>query len=408
MFFILMDTNKFKNNIRKYYLYQIFYGVLFAVPTIVVFWQNNWLNLTQIMILQSLYAVSVIILEIPTWYFADMFGRKFSLLLAWIVYPIWYLVYWLWQNLFHFFMAEFCLALAFSFLSWAESALIYDSLKASNRESEYKKIYWNWYFLNIIFVWISWILWWLIVKYWLWNWFEKIDNFRLSLFASVPFLAMMIPVALSMKEPIHEKFIVQKNYFKDIWLIIKGSILKKEKLLWLIIYSWVIYWFYQSALWFYQPYFDLTWIDIVYFWIIFASFQIFTAIAWKFSYNIEKKLWAKYSIIMLVFLVWIGYILMWSFVYWFSFSFCFIQQFIRWFYKITISDYINKLTDSSIRATVLSIQSLFWRLIYALIIPTFWLVADIFSLKQALIIIWITSLVFWWSLLFVLHKKKII
>lgn len=54
-----------------------------------------------------------------------------------------------------------------------------------------------------------------------------------------------------------------------------------------------------------------------------------------------------------------------NFIYLFSFSFAFIQQFVRGFSKPVITDYINKLVSSDIRATVLSAQNLVGRLFYA-------------------------------------------
>jgi hypothetical protein len=55
-----------KNNIWKLYLYKILSGMLFSVPIMVLFWQQNGLSLTDIMILQSIFAIFVVILEIPT------------------------------------------------------------------------------------------------------------------------------------------------------------------------------------------------------------------------------------------------------------------------------------------------------------------------------------------------------
>jgi hypothetical protein len=52
-----------------------------------------------------------------------------------------------------------------------------------------------------------------------------------------------------------------------------------------------------------------------------------------------------------------------------------------------LKDYINRLTSSDIRATVLSIRSLIVRAFFAVIAPFFGWIADVLSLSQALIII---------------------
>lgn len=44
--------HKLQKNIWKFYLYNIFTGMFFAVPVFVLFWQENGLNLTEVMLLQ--------------------------------------------------------------------------------------------------------------------------------------------------------------------------------------------------------------------------------------------------------------------------------------------------------------------------------------------------------------------
>lgn len=76
------EKNKLKSNIWKFYLFDIFAAMIFAVPIIVLFWQDNGLSLTQVMILQSIFSLMIVILEIPTGYFADIYGRKNVLFLS--------------------------------------------------------------------------------------------------------------------------------------------------------------------------------------------------------------------------------------------------------------------------------------------------------------------------------------
>ena len=63
-------------------MFEICAAMFFEIPIIVLFWQQNGLSLTDIMILQSLFSIFLIIFEIPTGYFADVFGRKKALLIA--------------------------------------------------------------------------------------------------------------------------------------------------------------------------------------------------------------------------------------------------------------------------------------------------------------------------------------
>ncbi|MBS1266681.1 MAG: hypothetical protein MAG795_00649 [Candidatus Woesearchaeota archaeon] len=75
-------TKNIKNNIIKLYVYNFILGLMLFAPIVVLFWQQNGLSLTQIMVLQSLYSVCVILFEIPTGYFADVHGRRKSFVLG--------------------------------------------------------------------------------------------------------------------------------------------------------------------------------------------------------------------------------------------------------------------------------------------------------------------------------------
>lgn len=52
----------------------------FFVPVIVLFWNENGLDSLDIYLLQSLFALAVVLLEIPTGLLADRVGRRASLL----------------------------------------------------------------------------------------------------------------------------------------------------------------------------------------------------------------------------------------------------------------------------------------------------------------------------------------
>lgn len=53
---------------------------------------------------------------------------------------------------------------------------------------------------------------------------------------------------------------------------------------------------------------------------------------------------------------------------------------------MVLQDYINKLVSSDIRATVLSLQSLMFRLVFVIVGPLMGWVADIYSLSAALLL----------------------
>lgn len=394
----MTNSNKLRQNLWKFYLYNIFSSMFFFVPIMVLFWQDNGLSLTEVMLLQSIFAICTVILEIPSGYFADLFGRKKSLLVASITGLLAIFIYSIGISFLHFIIAEVFFAINVSFTSGTTTAFIYDTLQDLGEEKNYKKVWGNILFYGLIALAFSNIL----------GGFLGSINFRYSLYASLPFFVMMIPLVLSMEEPKRDKIVVEKGYLKLLILSIKEIIIKNKKLRWIIVYSGVIYAFNQSALWLYQPYFKLSGLKIVYFGLVFALFQLVAAFSSKYAYILEKKLGTKFSLVLLTFLVSGSFLLMSNFIFLFSFSFCFIQQFVRGFKKIIISDYINQLAPANMRATTLSAESFVGRLVYAVIVPLFGLVADIYTLKQSLLLIGITALLSGLIIIFILKRDKVI
>jgi len=252
---------KLKSNIWKFYLFQAFSALAFFVPVIVLFWQENGLNLTQIMILQSLFSLTVVLLEVPSGYFADVFGRKESLIFASSFLTIGIFTYSLGYNFYQFLIAEILWAFGVSFVSGTDSAFIYDTLKDLKQEKLYKKIMGNAVFCYLIATSIASVIGGFIGKI----------NFRWTFYAMLPFRILLIPLSISLKEPKRHKRIFERGYLFELLKVLKNSLIKNEKIRWLIIYSAIIAGFNSAVLWLYQPYFKLTGFGYFLFWICFCS-----------------------------------------------------------------------------------------------------------------------------------------
>jgi ABC-type multidrug transport system fused ATPase/permease subunit len=66
---------------------------------------------------------------------------------------------------------------------------------------------------------------------------------------------------------------------------------------------------------------------------------------------------------------------------------CFLIGRVAWGFLSTLtSDLVNRMTTSDIRATVLSIRALGWRLLFAIVSPFIGYAADVWSIQQALLL----------------------
>jgi len=109
------------------------------MPIVVLFYQENGLSMSQIFLLKSIYSIAMVATELPSGYLADVWGCRRTILRGPIMGAIGILVYSLSASFASFVFAEIILGVGFSFVSGADSAMLYDSLKAENREDEYIK-----------------------------------------------------------------------------------------------------------------------------------------------------------------------------------------------------------------------------------------------------------------------------
>jgi hypothetical protein len=157
-----------------------------------------------------------------------------------------------------------------------------------------------------------------------------------------------------------------------------------------------------------QPYLQLSGITVFYIGIIFAGFNLFAAVISRFAHRIEERIGQKITLWILFLLLCLGFLLMGNFVFLLSFLFAFLHQFTRAMARIILNDYVNRYTKSSVRATVLSAKSLVERLLYAIILPLFGYLADVYSIVQAMTVAGITVFCIGIIIIVILYKDKVL
>lgn len=377
------DSRLFEKNIPKIYLFQIFKNaIVLAIPTVVLFWQDNGLSFVQIMVLQALFAAAVILLEVPTGYLADVAGRRLSMILSGGAMILAATVYGLGHNFAQFLIAEILIASSLALASGADSAIVYDSLKEVKREEEFKKIWGR-------------CTWWMMASS---AFFGLIGSFFAGISLRTPFFVaaivsiVLIPIALSLYEPHHYRRVFKRNYLVEILETARTALVKNKELRRLIVFSAFIHFILQSAFWLYQPYIKAAGVDIVYFGAIFAAINIFAALVSNFTHAFERKLKPIYWLILMPVLVGGSYILMGLFVYAASVLLILAQQAVRGFSRVIFEDSINRLTDSERRATTLSLHSMAQRLPYALLLPLVGWATDVYGIAEAFIAMGVVGL----------------
>ncbi len=361
------------SNIWKLYIIKVARSAMFMMPIITLFFQERGLTMLEVMLLQSIFAIVVVLLELPSGYLADIFSRKTLITLALFFASLGDLLYGFSYGFWMMLVSELLLAVAGAFLSGADSALLYDSLKSAQKENEYLKYESRLFSSSNIAEATGAIL----------GGFIAVYSMTATFFLSAFVIFLSIPIALSLKEPPREKIPKDKKHLKEIFKIIKFAIHSNKRIKWLIIYSSAVGASTLSAVWLLQPYFKLLDIPIAYFGILWATFNASAAVFALFAYKIEKSLGLKNTLIFLALAPMLAHITLYKFAYLWVLIFVFLYYISFALSGPIIKDYINREIDSKIRASVLSVHSLFSRFVFIVFSPLIGYFADIYSLQNA-------------------------
>jgi len=130
---------------RQFYRFAL-YGFLknlrFFDPFIILIFREGGLSFLQIGLLYSIRDLATNILEIPTGVYADAFGRRRSMVMAFLSYTCSFVIFYLFQDFYMYALAMVLFACGEAFRSGTHKALILEYLKL-NHMSEYKVAYYG-------------------------------------------------------------------------------------------------------------------------------------------------------------------------------------------------------------------------------------------------------------------------
>ncbi len=362
-----------QSNILKLYIIKIAKWFMLFMPIVVLFYKDNGLEMRHIFILQAIYSIAIVALEIPSGYIADVLGRKITLVLGTILGFFGFLTYSFSYGFVGFLIAEVILGLGQSLISGADSALLYDSLLESGKKNKYIKYEGRMVSIGNFAEAIAGILGGLLATL----------SFRYPYYAQTIVALCGIPAALLLVEPVRHKKLV-KMKFTDILKIVKYSLHDNYELKWNIIFSSVIGASTLTMAWFVQPYFELVLLPVSLFGVLWTILNLTVGFSAMIAHKVEMKLKQIKIMIWITVLIPVGYIIVSRINALWGISVLFIFYFVRGIATPVLKDYINRLCDSDIRATVLSVRNFVIRIIFAIIGPFVGWYTDKFSLQSAL------------------------
>ena len=120
-------NDRLRANIPKVLLLNSLWMFLVIMPVVVPFLQQFDLNMEQVFQLQTVFAICIVLFEVPSGYLADLFGRRNSLIVAGFFHGLAFTVLATSQSFAGFVVFEVLAALGQSFFSGSDVALLYDT-----------------------------------------------------------------------------------------------------------------------------------------------------------------------------------------------------------------------------------------------------------------------------------------
>ncbi len=267
------------------------------MPVVVLFYNDNGMGMHEIFILKSIYSIAIVIMEIPSGYMADVWGRKKTLLLGSILGATGFLFYSFSFGLLSFIIAEIILGIGHSFISGADSALLYDSLKASGKKSSYLKLEGQITSIGNFAEAFAGIA----------GGFLATISLRAPFFFQTIIAALAIPAVLLMVEPlIHEKKHIHS--VKKLFNNIRKMVIVNSDLRIAILFSAITGTATLTFAWLVQPFLKEIEMPIAWFGIFWALLNLTVGISSAFAYKIEEKAGRAKSSILILLLITVGFI----------------------------------------------------------------------------------------------------
>lgn len=363
-----------QRNLTALYFVKVAKWMNLVMPVIVLFYKSNGMTMQDIFTLQAVYSVTLMALEIPTGYFADVAGRRISILLGSVLGFAGYLVYCISGGFWEFMVAETILGVGMSLVSGADSAMLYDSLLATRRGERYTRYEGRITSIGNFGEAFAGILGGLLATI----------TLRTPYFfqAGVAFIA--IPAALFLREPpVHGP--IRKPTVRDVLHIVYKVLHGDRKLFWNTMFSAVTGASTLTMAWFAQPYFIQAGLTVSWFGVAWAILNLSVGITAIYAWKIEARLGAPATVILFTLALLGGYFGLAFFNPAVGLCLLLLFYLARGLATPTLRTYINRITTSDIRATVLSVRNFVIRLLFAVLGPFYGWATDRWGLSTALL-----------------------
>ena len=381
---------KYEKNVNKNYLFVFFSNINFTSGLWMIYLAKSGFSLVELGILESIFHIGSMIFEIPSGAVADLIGRKYCRLAGRLALLASLVIMYTARSFSIQAVGFLICAFGYNLESGAGEAFVYDSLKLAGRDDSYKKV--------AGFIELSFQAGYL-VSYAVGGFLASgAGYFYVFLFSGLAALVSFM-TGLTFHEDKRGTSSDEgeggENERDGFFRILAKSIrllAKRPRILFLIIFSETVFVFTTTLFFYLQNFFKEEGLPEKRIGLIYAAASILSALSAVSASRIERKTGEKKLLVMLplVLVLCLFGVALTDF----KAVFFVLTGFIEGVLIVVISDYLNRMIPSDIRATVLSFQSMIFSLLMIVLFPAAGVAAQMLSFETAFLLMAVVSAFF--------------
>jgi MFS family permease len=381
------DTARLRPNVTRFYLLQWFSNAQFHLVVYTLFLLSKGFDTRQFFLIESAYALIALLMEVPTGVFSDRKSRKWSLIIASIVSLPVVPVIILSDSFFVVLVSMSVGGVSAAFVSGTDMALLYDTLKALDREDEFKQVLGKSQWYGSLAMAISGVIGGLLAQidlsYAWWAYFV----------AGIG--TLVVRFALH-EPPFFRESERDESYLRHLgWSL---GLAFTGDAAYFVLYGAIVWLFFSLGFWLWQPYLKLIGLPVSVYGFLYAALNLVGGYVSRQAHKVEKKIGMRSALLFTPLLLALAFILESRFAFVLGFLFITLQSIASGFFSPLLADYINVRIPSSRRATVLSIKNMVNSVLFMTLSPLLGHFVDLYSLPSALLlmgaVLVVTSIVF--------------
>lgn len=351
-------------DLRLFYVFRLLATSYLWVPIFWHFLVSRGLGFDQIMLLSAIYSVTVIVVEVPTGALADRIGRRFSMMAGALAMAASCLVAYFAYSMPVFIAAEILAAVSMSLCSGADSAYLFDLLQDHGRGHEYARREGTasaWHQAGSAAAFAAGGL------------LGEVDlALPYLVTAGVACLAFFVALlmgtdarprpAASISQELKTYAVHMGHSFRDVR--------RNKKLLWVLGYSAVVFVLLRATVYLYQPYLDARDFGIAETGFVFAAVYVVASFVAHHGHFLRSRFGEDALVWGVLGTLSVSFLLLGQMVGEWALLILGVQAVANGLYSPLVKPMLNRqISDSSRRATVLSIESIVRRAAFGLFSP---------------------------------------